>query len=134
MSSAAYLTIDRKDYDPIPASEWLEFCAQHAIRYSPNTVGQNVFYADDVEITFGEYGTISKSPDGRPDFSTARPPDGAYDVTVSTFYDGNLEGVARMAALIWHRWGRATLDAAPEIQRIFARPWLRGAEGRAGGE
>ena len=120
MSSAAYLTINRQDYDPIPVSEWLEFCERHAIRYSPNTVGQNVFYADDVEITFGgpTQGAIERA-NGRPDFATAKPPSSAYDVWVSTFSGGNLHGVARMAALIWLQWGRASLDADPEIQRAL---------------
>lgn len=121
MSSAAYLTMDQDD--PISISEWLAFCEKHGIIYRPNVIGRNVFQSDDIQVSFG----VPKSyplptlPSGQFDFSKAEPPFEATRITVSTFYGGNLEGVARIAALIWEKWDSIQVSADPEIRRLFTR-------------
>jgi hypothetical protein len=121
MSSAAYLKADEDC--PIGRNDWLAFCKRQGIRYSPNTIGRNTFYRDDVEICFGaeSYDELPTLPSGRLDFSKAAPPTEATRITVSTFYGGNLDGVAAMVALIWDQWQGISVSADPEIVRVLTR-------------
>lgn len=113
MSSAIYY----EPATPIPLAEWEQFCAEHDVVYRPNTAGQNVFYAGQVEITFGgcgEHGTLDRS-DGTPMWDTARPPDRASKVTVSTYFMGSgMPAALCLATAMCRRWG-GELHASPEF-------------------
>lgn len=96
MSSAVYLELETQ----IDRDQWAEFCRTHGIRFSPNTVGQNVFYHGDTQITLGpDKGTLPMIGE-RADFDRAEPPHRAKTITVSTYWMGNLLGVADIAHAI----------------------------------
>lgn len=103
MSSAVHLTF----IFPIPLERWHEFCAGHDISYSPMTVGKNVYYRGDVEITFG-----SSDND--------KEPEGADEINVSTYYDGDLRAVAAVVRLICLSWNPSKIDPDPEFHELIA--------------
>lgn len=102
MSSAIYIELN----NPINLKDWQSFCMDNAIKYSPNTVGRNVFYFGDTEIHFGEssYEKLPLLPNGEIDFQAARPKETANKIVVSTYWMGNLENVALVAKKILSRW------------------------------
>lgn len=117
MSSAVYLFFT----PPIPLEDWVVFCNEQDITYSPQTVGRNVFYAGDVEISFGDQNLapLPQLPDGRLDFSAASPGSLASEITVSTFWMGKaIPDVARIAKLILGRWS-GTMQCDPELTRFM---------------
>jgi hypothetical protein len=105
--------------DPIPLDEWLSFCSENRIEYSPRTVGRNVFYRGDTQITFGESPgesiELPRLPSGELDFGQAKPPDRAARIIVSTYWMGNLEGVADVAKRILSHWPGSVLESSPEL-------------------
>lgn len=124
MSHAAYFDFD----EPVSLDRWTEFCQDHGLVYSPNTVGQNHYYAGDIEVMFGYYphevGTVEEDEDGRPLWDTAKPPEKATQVRVSTFYGGDIGAVAGLAASLW-LWtnGQAGLRADEDVaMRMLAGP------------
>lgn len=124
MSSAINLSLR----DPVSAADWLAFCEEHGIEYSPHTVGRNVFYSGGfggVEIHFGEpsWDDLPRLPDDAIDFSAARPPNQASDIRVSTFHMGNTAAVADVARKIARRW-RCRSSCDPEL-----KGWRHGKEG-----
>jgi hypothetical protein len=119
MSHAAYFDFD----EPVTLGDWSAFCQEHAIEYSPNTVGQNVFYAGDIEVHFGGYdeqGSLEYNVSGSPKWETAKPPEKATHITVSTFWGGNIRGVAGLAASLW-LWshGQAKCSGDPDVVAIM---------------
>ena len=111
MSSAVYLKFKK----PVPLKEWLKFCPEYDIQYSPNTVGQNVFYYGGfggVQITFGESNPVELPVIGDMiNFSKASPLSEASEITVSSFYGSNLDNIAFIAKKILVKWnGSFTCD------------------------
>jgi hypothetical protein len=120
VSSSAYIQLDN-GVEPISRSVWLAFCDEQGIEYRPQVAGRNVFYKGAVEICFGELveGDLPLLPNGRCDFSKAEPPEEAYHVSCSTYYGGgDMPELARLAALIWHRFN-GRLSASPEISALL---------------
>jgi len=122
MSSAIYL----KFAEPVKLAEWLSFCQEHEIIYSPNTVGQNVFYHGGMggtEITFGKsnFKDLPRLPSGSIDFSKATPCETASKINVSTFFMGSLSGVAKVAKEITARWP-CEFECDPELADLMGRP------------
>lgn len=125
MSSSIYVTFDEDE--GVSGEAWAEFCRDHAIRYSPQTVGQSTFYAGEVEICFGRDGTEPVKVDApghfdgwRYDWDTAKPPDYAERVTFSTFHYGSaMPQVAVLARAFWLRFG-GRVSADEELRHLFA--------------
>ena len=114
MSSAVYISFEK----PISLQEWQEFCNENVIRYNPNTIGHNVFYYDDIEIHFGNpvYYELPKLENGMPDFNKASPENEATKIVVSTYWMGNLEGVAEITKRILSKWKSKYIDSDPEMK------------------
>lgn len=120
MSSAVYLTFD----EPVPLDEWLVFCDAYDVAYSPHTVGRNAFYRDQVELTFGDAARddLPLLPDGRLDFSAARPPEAAGRITISSYWMTHLPEVAAVARAVLARWPRCSWSCDPELRRWIDPP------------
>lgn len=88
MSSAVYITLEEN----IDLQEWQNYCVLAGIDYSPNTIGGNVYYYKDVEIHFA-------------------PP----EITVSTYWMGDLDSVARVAKKLIERF-KGTYSCDPELE------------------
>jgi hypothetical protein len=117
MSSAIYIHFE--DGEEVRGDDWAAFCAEHLITYSPRTAGQNMYYAGDVQIEFGLYGSLPQFADGTPDFSRAEPPDSAPWLTFSTYHMGPaMAEVAALARAFWLRFG-GTVSASPELRSMF---------------
>lgn len=116
MSSAVNIDLVR----PVSLASWQKFCAKNSILYSPNTVGQNVFYFDDVEIHFGEQNPVDlpRLQDGSINFDAASPQESAKEIRVSTYWMGNLSGVAMIANKILSRW-KGSFESDPEIEWLM---------------
>lgn len=96
MSSAAYIT----PAEPVADSLWAGFCAAHRLEHSPRTIGGNVWY----------WGGLS----GVQVVWCPR------HIVVSTFFMGpRLQDVARIAALVWCRFG-GRLEASEEVAARIA--------------
>jgi hypothetical protein len=92
MSSAAIITFE-SDTIGVPADEWQAFCVKHALVHSPQTVGGNFYYADEVEVRYEE-----------------------HRLSFSTYWQGKaIPEVARLAMLAWQRWG-GEISADPEVR------------------
>ena len=123
MSSAIYLKFDT----PIQLTDWMSFCATSGIEHNPRVVGQNVFYKygdtsyrDDVEIHFGN--PIPDAPrlqSGSLDLARVSPEPEAKEVTVSTYWMGNLDGVADVAKRILSIWPTHNIECAPELESLM---------------
>jgi len=99
MSSDIHLSFEK----PIPLVEWNWFCSINGIEYSPQTVGQNVFYYGGhggVEVEFGE----SMLASGQCDFSKATPFPEATHIVVKTFFMRDLDSVALVAGKVLKRF------------------------------
>lgn len=106
MSSAVY--IDPKK--PIKLEDWLEFCKEHSIEYSPNTIGRNVFYwkgLGGVQIVFGKV-----------EFENNTPPTTASKIIVSSFFGQNLLEIAQVFSYIAKRWSISWV-ADPEVKKAI---------------
>lgn len=110
MSSAAYFEFD----EPISRSDWLAFCEEQGIIYSQNTVGGTVSYKGDIEVSFGE-------PHYHDRWQDNELPEKASGLTVSTFYGGNVAGVAELTKAVWRRWQGASVRADPEVREAMWR-------------
>lgn len=108
MSSAVYISFPSM----VEIDAWMTFCEDHDIQFSPNTVGQNTFYQNQVQISLKGQGTLPKLPStGRYDFDNAKPPQRFDEVTVSSFYGSNLDAIASLAKAINAKWdGKFTAD------------------------
>lgn len=96
MSSAVYLKFPKA----ILLKDWEAFCKTLSIEHSPNTVGGNAFYFRGpfgIEIKFGDSDWKQKE-------LPFHPPEQATKITVSTFWMGDLQGVAQVAKWILDRW------------------------------
>jgi hypothetical protein len=94
MSSAATITFE-PDTVCVPIDAWQAFCAEHALVYSPQTIGGNVYYAGEVEVHY----------------ATRR-------LVFSTYWRGAaIPEVARLAMIAWQRWG-GEISADPEVRRL----------------
>lgn len=115
MSSAAYLKLSK----PIKRDEWLSFCEKTRIEFSPHTICQNVFYRGDTEIKLRPNdGILPRKTNGQPDFENAAPPEEATSITVSTFWMGNLEGVAEVVHAIQKQWP-VEVEFDPELKSLI---------------
>lgn len=100
MSSGATIEFDPME-TRVESDEWIEFCAEHGIAYSPNTVGGNIYYA-------GGHAGVEIEFDPR-------------RLRFSTFHMGKAcDEVARITLLAWLRWG-GDLSADPEIRALISR-------------
>ena len=117
MSSAVYIELETQ----INLKDWKSFCSQNSIEYSPNTVGMNVFYFGDTEIHFGESSSekLPLLPSGEIDFQSAHPKETANKIVVSTYWMGNLEGVALVAKKILSRWS-GSFSNDDELNQLMA--------------
>ncbi|MFN2592941.1 MAG: hypothetical protein ABR532_08945 [Candidatus Dormibacteria bacterium] len=108
MSSAATITWEEED-EPVSATDWADFATANGLTYSPRTVGGNYFYVGEgdreLEVSFGEGNGTSIPTEAR-------------QICVSTYFDGDITGVAKLAGAIWKRWG-GCLDAALEVRAVF---------------
>jgi hypothetical protein len=119
MSSAVTFKFER----PVSVDDWTDFAAKNGIGYSPNTVGQNVFYGGTdrvVEIAFGESNRneLPSLPNGMLNFDAARPPSEASKLRVSTFHMGDLEAVAQVANAVRERFG-GEVASDPELETLI---------------
>lgn len=126
MSSAAYIKLD-PDPDEGPSitlAEWEEFCAEHEIVHSPNTVGGNVYYQgghSGVQITFGHSRRGVHEHVAAARGGIEKPPDEARKIVVETFsvyVGGNIGPVVPLALAIWQKWG-GELSADVEIRNLI---------------
>lgn len=100
MSSAATIAFDR-DSTGVHGGEWSDFCAEHEIVHSPNTVGGTVYYFGGLAGVEVHYERMC--------------------IGFSTFFGGRAcDGVARLVMIAWSRWG-GRLTADPEIRSLIAR-------------
>lgn len=114
MSSAATITIDEDD-EPVGLEDWLKLCRRVGLVYRENVSTQNVFYMGDVEVAFGDRGTVQRSASGHPDWSTAKPPSEARRIRVGTYWMGeSIPQVSALAVMIARKFG-GRLEANPEI-------------------
>jgi hypothetical protein len=114
MSSSIALKFDQ----PVSGVAWSDFCRQHAITFSPNTIGQSTFYHGGVcrvEIALGERGSVERGPDGRPNWSTARPPETFTTMYVSSFFGQNLSAIGALVREIAAEFP-CEVCAAPELE------------------
>ncbi len=107
MSSSVSLTFD----DPITIGEWSAFCRASGIAYNQNTVGGNVFYADVIEICFGENTFMGRWQDNVPPLQ-------AQKITVGTYWMGDLRSVARVAQAILRKWAGHS-ESDPEVASLM---------------
>lgn len=110
MSSAIYLKFRKA----IPLADWEAFCKSLEIEYSPNTIGGNAFYFNGnfgIQIMFGEHDFTQKN-------LPFHPPQEAAKITVSTFFMGDLKGVAKVAKWILQRW-YGSFQADEELQGLM---------------
>jgi hypothetical protein len=90
----------------VEGERWASFCAAHSIVHSPATIGGNIFYAGEVEVTFGEhsYGSI---------------PEYAEYVSFSTYFLGSaMPEAVTLALAFWLEFGGA-MDADPELRGLI---------------
>jgi hypothetical protein len=114
LSSLVTITHEQGTY-AVSAASWAEFCGEHAITFSPHTVGRNTFYANGVEITFGEpdYGEPPRLDDGGIDWSAITPPhETAYRLWFST--TDSPKSAVTLAVIAWKLWG-GDLSMSPEL-------------------
>jgi hypothetical protein len=90
MSSCIYLTFK----SPVTIDVWMKFCNENEIIFSPNTVGQNVFYSDQVQITLHGFGKLPILENGSYDFDKATPPDQFTEAVFSSYQGRNLSDIA----------------------------------------
>ena len=116
MSSSVYLKSPRA----ISLAKWQTFCNKNGIVYSPNTIGRNVFYKGQVEITFGEpnFTKLPELESGSLDFSRATPGTSALEITVSSFFMSNLAEIAEVVGLIANQFPGMAWQAAPELSNL----------------
>jgi hypothetical protein len=113
MSSSATLTL----INPIKCDEWMAFCESKGISYSPNTVGQSTFYSASTEISLSPHGSVRKDASGRPDWSTAKPPEEISKISVSTYFMGDLGPVGEVLNSIAIAFP-CTVSSAPELAHL----------------
>lgn len=114
MSSSVTLIFSNE----IPLDDWVEFCREFEIGYSPNTIGQSTFYGGSTEITLSPDGTVDKDEKGRPIWETARPPKSITKAYVSTYLYGDLGSVGRVINEIASRFP-CTASGAPELDHLI---------------
>jgi hypothetical protein len=114
MSSSAYLTF----VEPISLQDWMLFCEEHDIRYRPNTIGQSTFYGGSTQITATPEGTLQHDENGMPIWSTATPPSVISELTVSTFFHGDLDSVGATINAIAERFP-CSASSAPELSHLL---------------
>lgn len=104
--------------DVVPLADWLEFCRQHDIEYSPNTVGQETFYKGSSQLSVRPYGTLSSDRDGRPKWETARPPEMITHLDASTYFAGDLESLAEVAEAVITAFP-CSVEYSPELGHLL---------------
>lgn len=114
MSSSAYLNF----IEAISLSEWSDFCEENEIRFSPNTMGQSTFYLGSTQIGAQPYGTVDEDERGYPIWSTARPPEFISQMTVGTFFHGDLNSVGITINAIASRF-KCTASCDPELAHLL---------------
>jgi len=117
MSSAVYLKFKKA----VPLADWEKFCEAQKIEHSPNTVGGNAFYYNGlfgIQIMFGDSDFSQKE-------LPFHPPQAAAKITVSTFWMGDLDGVAKVAKWILQRW-YGSHDADEELKDLMVEETLKG--------
>ncbi len=114
MSSAVYISFK----ETIQITDFLIFCEQHGIEFSPNTVCQNCFYKKGVQVVVDGIGVLPQKENGQRDFDNAKPPKEFDCITVSSYHGSNLDGIAELATLMLFQWhGRYECD--PELTELM---------------
>jgi hypothetical protein len=96
----------------------MAFCKREGISYSPNTIGQSTFYAGSTEISLSPKGRVVTDKNGRPDWSTARPPEQIMKISVSTYFMGDLDPVGAVMNSIAAAFP-CTATSAPELAHLI---------------
>lgn len=147
MSSTMYIKFEKA----IPLTEWNEFCKRNHVEYSPNTVGRNVYYLGQVEMNFGDpvwkelpyvekeisdaafhcHNISTETTPRRPvytrvyDFSKASPNPFATEISVGTYFDGDLEAVVAVVKKVMVAFGDKydgrVKGMAPEFKSLYPR-------------
>lgn len=112
MSTAVYVTFK----DTVTMDVFRPFANENKFLFSPNTVGQNTFYCDQVEISVCGNGTLPEGDDGRPDFDSATPPESFSSMTVSSYQGCNYDAIVSVATSIIQQFP-CSFDCDPEIQQ-----------------
>lgn len=116
MSSAAYLTF----IEPVAIADWMAFCFANEIVYRPNVVGQSTFQSASTQISASPNGSVQTDVDGRPDWSTARPPAQITKITVGTFFMGDLTSVGDVLQKIADTFS-CTASSDPELAHLLVK-------------
>ena len=118
MSSAIYLNYKR---NPVKLGKWNKFCKNAKIRYSPNTIGRNIYYYNDAEISFGEYvfDDLPKDENDNLRFDLAKPNNVAKEIKVSTYFMGNLENVSNITKKIMKKFKPSSFSNDPEYKELL---------------
>lgn len=114
MSSNVYLNFKQN----IKIDDFLSFCKKHNISFSPNTVGQNYFYQDQVQIQVSGEGTLPEDEFGRPIFSQAKPPASFNEICIGSYFMSNLDMIATCASSMLKCWS-GVYDASPELEEYM---------------
>ena len=115
-------SVNIRPKQPIQLNDWLSFCSKYYITYSSHTAGQNTFYADQVEIRFGE-SKLDRLPllsSGQLDFDAASPKSEAIEICVSSYWMSNLESISRIASLILDRFD-GEYTCSPELESLLIK-------------
>lgn len=121
MSSSVHLSFNQ----PITRDSWISFCKIYDIKFSPRTVGQNVFYREGlggVEIWFGpsHHKEVPLDQNGNHNWDAVKPPKLALKIVVKSFYQRNLALIAETVKDIQRELGGRISSCDPEIE-----PYLR---------
>jgi hypothetical protein len=111
MSSSLGIVLDA----PASIKGWAAFCEANGVVFSPNTVGQNVFYRGQVEVTLDKEGLVRKKG-GCPNWETAKPPDSFSGITVSSYVGRNLDGIGDLARAVLATFAGHLESASPELE------------------
>lgn len=116
MSSTAYLTF----IEPIAIDDWMAFCFANEIAFRPNVYGQSTFQSASTQISASPDGSVQTDADGRPDWSTARPPAQIIKMNVGTFFMGDLTSVGDVLQKIADAFP-CTASSAPELAHLLVK-------------
>jgi hypothetical protein len=116
MSSTAYLTFVK----PVAIDDWMAFCVANEIVYRPNVYGQSTFQSASTQISTSPNGSVQTDVDGRPDWSTARPPAQITKMDVGTFFMGDLTSVGDVLQKIADAFP-CTVSSAPELAHLLVK-------------
>lgn len=102
----------------ISLNQWMNFCQDNDITFSPMSFGQNIFHRKGIEITLNKPGTLPLMADNEANYSFAKPPELFNGLLINLSFSSDVSLMVDIFDSITGKFG-GNYTTSPGMQTIL---------------